>query len=346
MRGGLKPALRMVRSVSTMASTMSRTDSRSATSRSGMCEVTRAFHMPSTTLNSLARPSYPRRALAHCSSSSASRPALRMACLLNGRKHIPSTTPPVARSSALPNHSSTAAPAATEILPNGACAGSTAGTSSRFGSLPVKSACSTVEMCRTGAAIPVTSQPARNTRASETMRRFARSRTSSRASSLDINSGPTPAASPCTRAMVGFIGHRRFGRMPGGASACSRASGAAAGHLGSAGEFGTDLWHRPFRRTESQGPPTVVSAAPGAAGLDRGHRQGRGAGHRHPRHGPHRDERRVGPSRFRVLSQAAGSVHSASILGRRYAPASSRNRWKIATPVRPTGQDKFVLGFP
>ena len=164
-----------------------------------------------------------------------------MACLLNGRKHIPSTTPPVARSSALPNHSSTAAPAATETLPNGACAGSTAGTSSRFGSPPVKSACSTVEMCRTGAAIPVTSQPARNTRASETMRMFARSRTSSRASSLDINSGPTPAASPCTRAMVGFIGHRRFGRMPGGASACSRASGAAAGHLGSAGEFGTDL---------------------------------------------------------------------------------------------------------
>ena len=66
MRGRRKPAARMVRSASSMACTTPSTVSRSATSRSGTCDVTRAFHMPSTTLNSLARPSWASRALAHC----------------------------------------------------------------------------------------------------------------------------------------------------------------------------------------------------------------------------------------------------------------------------------------
>ena len=57
-------------------STMRSTVNRSATSRSGTWEVTRAFHMPSMTLNSPTRPGQFKCFLAHCSSSSAPSPAV------------------------------------------------------------------------------------------------------------------------------------------------------------------------------------------------------------------------------------------------------------------------------
>ena len=90
MRGRATPARRKVAVVASIAATMRSCVSMSATSRSGSCEVTRAFHRSSSLLYSLHAPFQPSRSEAQRISSGYGLPARLNASLLNGVNMMPS----------------------------------------------------------------------------------------------------------------------------------------------------------------------------------------------------------------------------------------------------------------
>ena len=206
------PAARNVSMVSSIAVTIRSRVSRSATSRIGSCEVTRAFQRLSSLLYSLHRPLHCSTSAAHRISSGYGLPPRLSASLLNGVNITPSSLPALAASSTSEKFLIAKAPPSALGSPRVMRAGSRCFRSMKAGR-PAW-ACSGEIAAARSSVTPATFSPSANTLRSPNTATAARPIKSERASSFASNSGLTPAGSPIAIPIRGvsiFLSPRRPG---------------------------------------------------------------------------------------------------------------------------------------